>query len=162
MSKLTLFLLSACISLTDNTIKNKIETLPNDYESKEILNGNVTIVKHHNKGFACNYFDDKPELVKNVSVFVLGAMAVKSVKDMFSKDADSVENIANALILGGAISNTIDRVYKKYVVDYFKIKKTGIIYNLSDFSIFLGAVLTICSVLFSSLHMSNSTESSKK
>ncbi len=82
MSKLTLFLLSACISLTDNTIKNQIETLPDDYESEDFLKGNVSIVKHHNKGFACNYFDDKQELVKNVSVFVLGIMTAKTLKDV--------------------------------------------------------------------------------
>ena len=52
-------------------------------------------------------------------------------------------------MLGGAFSNTYDRLTKKYVVDYLELPKVPllnkIIFNLSDFCIALGALLTVLS-----------------
>lgn len=56
----------------------------------------------------------------------------------------SVAGIGYALILGGGLSNFIDRVKKGTVTDYlrfpnFPIKKiSNLVFNLSDFGIFAG------------------------
>ncbi len=53
-----------------------------------------------------------------------------------------------ALILGGAYSNTCDRLRRKYVVDYVTFPKIStIVFNLSDFGIIIGAVLLVVSEL---------------
>lgn len=51
-----------------------------------------------------------------------------------------------AILLGGAFSNTYDRMTRGYVVDYltfpkapFKLK--NVVFNLSDFAITLGALI---------------------
>lgn len=53
-----------------------------------------------------------------------------------------------AFLLGGAYSNTYDRLVRKYVVDYisFPVKNERlrrIVFNLSDFCIMIGAVLLV-------------------
>ena len=52
-----------------------------------------------------------------------------------------------SLLLGGAFSNTYDRLKRKYVVDYISFgvkwkKLRNIVFNLSDFCIIIGALLT--------------------
>ena len=51
-----------------------------------------------------------------------------------------------SLLLGGAWSNTYDRLKRKYVVDYFSLNVKWkplrqIIFNLSDFCILIGALI---------------------
>ena len=51
-----------------------------------------------------------------------------------------------AFLLGGAYSNTYDRLPRKYVVDYvsFPVKNRRfrkIVFNISDFCIMIGALL---------------------
>ncbi|HJA92944.1 MAG TPA: signal peptidase II, partial [Candidatus Eisenbergiella merdipullorum] len=51
-----------------------------------------------------------------------------------------------SLLLGGAWSNTYDRLKRKYVVDYFSLNVKWkplrqIIFNISDFCILIGALI---------------------
>lgn len=53
-----------------------------------------------------------------------------------------------AFLLGGAYSNTYDRLARKYVVDYvsFPVKNKkirNIVFNISDFCIVIGALLMV-------------------
>lgn len=53
-----------------------------------------------------------------------------------------------AFLLGGAYSNTYDRLMRKYVVDYvsFPVKNKkirNIVFNISDFCIMIGALLMV-------------------
>lgn len=54
------------------------------------------------------------------------------------------------MILGGAYSNTYDRLFRKYVVDYvsFEVRNPrlrNIVFNLSDFGIMIGSCLLVIS-----------------
>ena len=53
-----------------------------------------------------------------------------------------------SLLLGGAFSNTYDRLTREYVVDYFSFCSpwTGlnqIVFNISDFCIIIGTLITV-------------------
>ena len=53
-----------------------------------------------------------------------------------------------SLLLGGAFSNTYDRLRRGYVVDYFRLNVPAkriwnLIFNISDFCIVIGAVLVV-------------------
>lgn len=51
------------------------------------------------------------------------------------------------LLLGGAYSNTYDRLVRKYVVDYVSFRVPGrlkkVIFNIGDFCIMIGALLCV-------------------
>ena len=56
------------------------------------------------------------------------------------------EKLGLAVALGGAVSNTWDRMVRGYVVDYFSIRWKGlkkVVFNLGDFFIFLGALMIL-------------------
>ena len=53
-----------------------------------------------------------------------------------------------SLLLGGAFSNTYDRLKRKYVVDYFSFNTpfkslNRIVFNVSDFCILIGSLLSV-------------------
>ena len=53
-----------------------------------------------------------------------------------------------SLLLGGAFSNTYDRLKRGYVVDYFRVnvpvkRIRKLIFNISDFCIMIGALLIV-------------------
>lgn len=58
-------------------------------------------------------------------------------------------NTGLALLLGGALGNLVDRIKKGYVRDFIAFKWTkNLYYNLADFMIFLGAILTMMRALW--------------
>lgn len=61
----------------------------------------------------------------------------------------NVEKIAIGLILGGTISNAIDRLIFKGVRDFIYLKFINFaIFNLADFAITIGAILFCVSIIF--------------
>lgn len=58
--------------------------------------------------------------------------------------------IASSMILGGGISNLLDRVFRGYVVDYIDINYLikYPIFNLADIFIVIGVLLIIGNLLF--------------
>lgn len=87
-----------------------------------------------NRGFALNRMEDHQKTVAAVSAVMTAAVAVS----LFT--ARERDRAGLALMLGGALSNTGDRLFRKYVVDYIPIGK--VVFNLSDFAIIAGALIT--------------------
>ena len=99
------------------------------------------IIKHNiakplvkNRGFALNRLEDHQRLVAAASAAMTVAVAVSFAK------APERSRTGLALILGGALSNTYDRLFRKYVVDYIPVG--NVVFNVSDFAIIAGAILT--------------------
>ncbi len=109
------FILSGFIALADTAVKGFVKEPP---------------VKNY--GFAGNRYDDHPETVARVSAALAGVMAVALIL------APEKLKLPMALVLGGALSNSADRLIRGYVVDYIPMGK-GYYGNISDFAIFLGA-----------------------
>ena len=66
----------------------------------------------------------------------------------FSIKGNGMLKAGLAFLLGGAYSNTYDRLVRKYVVDYvsFPVKNKklrSIVFNISDFCIMIGALLMV-------------------
>lgn len=134
--------LASVLALFDNSIKKKIEdgTINNGVIEK--TNGFAEIEKHHNKGIPLNKFDNHTREITLISSIVLIVHAMRTGYQAMQNE-DGIYDIANTLILGGAMSNTYDRISKGYVVDYLKIGKKRAIYNISDFLIIGGVTITI-------------------
>lgn len=96
-----------------------------------------------NKGAASGILAKHPKMLKAVSAAMLCFCALALGKER-QKEKVTMVGIGYALMLGGGLSNFIDRVKKGSVTDYvrfpkFPVKKISeLVFNLSDFGIFAG------------------------
>jgi len=142
-------LIIAGIFLGDNYVKNQIEKKEEDYE-EEILEGNVTLSKFHNKGAMFSSLEKAPYAVLAGNCTAL-ALTLGLVLETFINQRNKITKLGSAFLLGGALSNVYDRVKKGYVVDYFTVNKgklKKIVLNISDICIFIGAVFVILGNIF--------------
>lgn len=140
-------LLIVLVAGTDLICKWYVDTRFRKGESVSCCREKVTIRKVHNKGMMLNFMEKRPNFVHTGS-FAAMVMVLIYQMFLFSKSRCLKEKIGVALISGGAVSNTFDRIKKGYVVDYIgfncKWKKlAGVTYNLGDFAIFAGAFLVL-------------------
>lgn len=117
------------------------------FESQAILPiFNLTLV--FNKGAAFSFLHDASGwqhfflggLAGLISIFILYALSQLSVRDY-------TKNIALSLILGGAVSNAMDRLQYGHVIDFLDFHLGNwhfAIFNIADSVICLGAFLLLC------------------
>ncbi len=134
------------IFVSELFIKNKIDQNMKPGEKQEIANGRVIIHKYKNKGAFLNFMHTKEKLVVAVSVIFTMILCVYFILSL-GRRGNFFLRTGLAFLLGGAFSNTYDRLKRKYVVDYFSFhtkskKLNAIVFNLSDFCIVIGAMLT--------------------
>ena len=111
------------------------------------LKGRILIRRYHNKGAMLNLGERRGPLVAAVSVVLSAAMTVAFVCSLGQK-GNRLLRLGLSLLLGGAFSNTYDRLRRRYVVDYltFNVRWAPlrrVVFNLSDFCIMIGALLVV-------------------
>lgn len=136
----------ASIFLGDLWIKNQIERKGVEGVTSPILGGRLIIGKHHNKGAVLNLFQRRRPVVAALSV---GMTVVALLVFLLSlgQHGNRLLCVGLSFVLGGAFSNTYDRLHRKYVVDYVSFgvpwkRFRNILFNISDFCIIIGALLT--------------------
>ena len=134
-------------------IKDYMEKNKKLGESQEILGGKIILRKHHNEGAFLNFMQEKKELLKTVSIVLLGLVSLLFII-LLPRKGNKLFKLGLAFALGGSISNVMDRIQRGYVVDYFSFrckKLKSIIFNLADMAIFLGSALMLLSSFFSAI-----------
>ena len=126
-------------------MKNHIEKTVSEGEIKEKCGGFLLIRKHHNRGAFLNAGQHKRRLVMLLSVLLTAALTAVFILTL-GNAGKGLLKWGLTLLLGGAYSNTYDRLTRKYVVDYvsFPVKSKRfrrIVFNVSDFCIMIGALL---------------------
>lgn len=139
--------LAAAIFLLDLIIKNWIEREGTEGEERKIGNGLLLLRKHHNRGAFLNVGAGRGAFVALLSI-VLTLVVTVIFLSTFSFRGNRLLKTGLAMILGGAYSNTYDRIHRRYVVDYvsFPVRNKvirRIIFNISDFCIIIGALLMV-------------------
>ncbi|MDD3412733.1 MAG: signal peptidase II [Lachnospiraceae bacterium] len=144
------------IFLSDSYIKNRVEKpfgknvvvqeAREPEKERNILYNKIKLRKHHNKGVALNAFDKKQPVVAVVSS-VLTALLGGALFVAEKNRENHGYRLGLAFLLGGAMSNSWDRLKRHYVVDYFSVntkckKLKDIVFNISDCFIMTGALLT--------------------
>lgn len=133
----------------DLYIKNRVEKyIPargGGKSEKELLGGRLLLRRHHNRGLVLNAGEKRQSAVAVVSLVLTAVLTVVFIISLGHR-GNSLLRTGLSLLLGGAFSNTYDRLKRKYVVDYlsFGVKWKGlrkIVFNLSDFCIMIGALL---------------------
>lgn len=147
---------------TDNVIKHYIETHVPQGTQKPMLDGKIYIKNHHNTGAMFHLGGKNRNLVAMVSLVFSAFMSGIFAATLTTKGNVLLKS-GLAVLLGGAYSNTYDRMKRKYVVDYVsfqlpsaknkilgKLKNVleAIVFNISDFGIIIGAMLIVVSELF--------------
>lgn len=148
----TLYLLTGAVTAgLDLGVKKYVEENLKLGEEWRIWRGHAFFRRVHNKGMMLNSLEKYPQTIKTASVL---ACAVLWFWEgiLLKKPGYKVVKLGTALMAGGAAGNTYDRLKRGYVVDYlgFKSKNkklTDITFNLSDFALFGGALLTILGAL---------------
>ncbi len=127
--------------------KKHVEEKIPEGSSKKALHDTIILTKYHNRGAALNIWEKRPKIVKTMSV-ALTAMAAALFLCSFGVAGRGVLKTGLSLLLGGAFSNTYDRLKRGYVVDYFRLnvpvkRIRNLIFNVSDFCIIAGAALVV-------------------
>ena len=115
-------------------------------KDQTILGGYVTITKSHNPGAMLGLFKKWPKQLLAVSLILLGLIGGLLVAAS-GKKGNILLKTGLTLLLGGAASNVCERYAKGSVTDYIRFnfgpeKFRKIVFNIGDFLIFAGAVLT--------------------
>ena len=141
----------AAVCLAEILIKKHIEKDLGDGEKRKIPVFPGNLEKYHNYGMAGSKLENKSRLVKAVSLGALMVLVVCFLMLLPAKGKKGLK-IGAALIIGGGLSNVLDRFLRGYVVDYVRLKTpfkwlNRFIFNIADFCLFAGAVI----MLFASL-----------
>lgn len=115
--------------------------------SKKALHDTIILTKHHNRGAVLNTGQKSPEIIKWISVVLTFLTTVLFICS-FGLAGKGLMKSGLSLLLGGAFSNTYDRLKRGYVVDYFRLnvpvrRIRNLIFNVSDFCIIIGALLAV-------------------
>ena len=139
--------IAAASFLVDEGMKDYTEESGALDAPKEILNGKALLQRYHNKGAFLNFGEKKRKLVALLSVLLTAAVLVVFVLTLGTRGKKLLK-AGLALLLGGAFSNTYDRVMREYVVDYVSLR-TGIaaidrvVFNLADLCILIGTMAVV-------------------
>ena len=144
--------IAAIIFFLDMEIKNLIEQKMPEGEEKTLGNGLFLLRKYHNKGAFLNMGEKKSGFVAILSIALTLSMTVLFLATFSCKGSRLLKS-GLALLLGGAYSNTYDRMRRHYVVDYvsFPVKNKyirNIVFNIADFCIIIGALLMVLGSAF--------------
>lgn len=142
----------AAIVLGDGVVKQIAEKHLSDGKTREFCCGKLLLNLFHNEGVALGALKGQKENVRRLTMGLLtfaAGMLVATPKESKNK----AKRIGLALLIGGGISNFLDRMRKGYVVDYFSLnigplkeRLRRIVFNLSDFCILIGAVMAGLSI----------------
>lgn len=136
------------IVILEWVIKGYIEKNKEEDGVEERCKGLLRIQKYHNRGAFLNIMEKNGLLVRILSVLLTLLILVLFIVTL-GKAGNTLLKTGLSLLLGGAFSNTYDRLYRKYVVDYFsfhipKCKKlSAVVFNIADFCIIVGAMFAV-------------------
>ncbi len=143
-------LIAASIFFGDLRIKNYVErNFPEEGEQFR-LKGFLRLRRHYNRGAFLNMGQKRQQAVAALSVGLTVLVTLLFVLTLGTKGNKALKT-GLAMLLGGAFSNTYDRLKRKYVVDYFSFGVrwkwlSRIIFNISDLGIMAGAMTAALSV----------------
>lgn len=130
-------------------IKNYIEKSLEEGEKRPKCKGALVVRKYHNQGAFLNMGEKRSWIVAALSV-ILTLLLTVFFTCTFAMAGSGILQWGLTLMLGGAYSNTYDRIRRKYVVDYVSFnvpfkRLRQVVFNIGDFCIMIGAMLSVIS-----------------
>lgn len=139
---------AAAVFAGDMWLKNRVERTREIGQDTEAAGGRLLLRRYHNRGAFLNLGEGKQHLVAAVSAALCTVLTLVFILTL-GRAGSGLLKTGLSLLLGGAYSNTYDRLKRNYVVDYFsfgtKGKLRNIVFNISDFCILIGAgIVVLC------------------
>jgi|SRR5690625_3026540 len=137
------YLLALFVIIIDQWSKWVIVQKMELQEQIPVIDGFFSITSHRNKGAAWGILQDQMLFFYIITIIVIVGIIYYLHKYLKGKIGLS---IAISLILGGAIGNFIDRIFRKEVVDFLDfiiINYNFPIFNIADSALVVGVFLFI-------------------
>ena len=114
-------------------IKGHIEKTKTEQTNEKICGGALLVRKHHNRGAFLNAGEKKQKIVMLISVVLTVILTVVFLLTLGTAGKGLLK-WGLTLLLGGAYTNTYDRLKRKYVVDYvsFNVPVKGMNIDATD------------------------------
>lgn len=111
------------------------------------LNGRIILEKYYNTGAALNFLSKRPHILRALHTAVLIVVGIAYYLAL-KASGRPLTKTGLAFLFGGGAGNLFDRYTKGHVIDYFRInigskRLRRVIFNVSDFFVFIGALLTV-------------------
>ena len=142
-----MIILTILVILVDFFSKYIVSKLMTVNETINLIDNFFRITYVKNTGAAFSIFSNNTILVIIISIVVIGFLLFYIYKN---KGNNKLENVSYAFILGGAISNLIDRLVYGYVIDFLDfeiLSYNAPIFNLADTFIVIGVILFLINTL---------------
>ena len=128
-------------------IKKHIEETKMEGQEEKKCAGALIIRKHHNRGAFLNAGEKNQKVVMVISL-VLSVLLTAVYVMTLGTAGKGMLKWGLTLLLGGAYTNTYDRLVRKYVVDYVSFNVPfewlrRIVFNIGDFCIMIGAMMSV-------------------
>lgn len=118
--------------------------------SIEIINGILSFTYVENRGAAFGIFRGKKFYLIGITSMVVILMIYYLIKN---NNVSKYFKLSLILIIGGAIGNLIDRIFRGYVVDFIHFYIKDIfdwpVFNFADICVVLGTILMAVIIIFS-------------
>lgn len=140
-------ILTLTILLIELILKDRMEQTFDLKKEQLLPGGKILLRKYHNYGAFLNFMQKKKKILHLISIVFTLVILILFLLTL-GKYGNKILKTGLSLLLGGAFSNTYDRLTKGYVVDYFSFvtpfkKLNQIVFNLSDFCILIGCLLIV-------------------
>ncbi|MBS4960639.1 MAG: signal peptidase II [Clostridiales bacterium] len=137
------FLLVCAIVATDQLTKWYIRKTMVPGEKKNLFPPKLILWRIENTGVAYNTFKEKTKTV----LFLSSSLFAGLIGNYFFMERGKkqvTEKLSFSFLLGGALGNLLDRVFRKSVTDFIFFKfKYGPIFNIADIFIVVGSIMTL-------------------
>lgn len=138
------------IFMGEKYLKERMERQLLPGEELEVWGGRLLLRRHHNRGAMLGLGKERGTAVTILSLLLTGFAALVFVLSL-SIYGSNLLRAGLSLLLGGAFSNTYDRLKQQYVMDYASLNVKWkplrrLVFNVSDFCILLGVMLSVLGV----------------
>jgi signal peptidase II len=145
--------IAALVFVGDQVTKAVVENLIPEHTTVPILAHFLNLVHTHNAGAAFGLFSDSPAPWKTVLLIVVSSLLLAMVFAVMWRNRQLrwETGVGLALILGGALSNLVDRIRLGRVVDFLDLYCRSYhwpTFNLADSAIVVGAGLLVFQLFF--------------
>jgi signal peptidase II len=142
-----LALIIAAIVAVDWITKALVQQRLPLYDRRPLIDGLLSFMHTMNTGISWGFFKNLPDGIRLPLIALLTLVGIGVAVWMMWDTHDRWQQIAGALVLGGALGNLGDRLVNGGVTDFIYVHFFPYIFNVADISITIGGVILAARML---------------